>query len=48
MKALEEENIETQFYVIGRRIDWYINDLKAQVHKDRDMDNEISRQRATE
>ena len=52
--AFEGENIQTQYTVIGYRIDLYFHEYKLAIeidelgHNDRNIDYEIQRQRATE
>ena len=54
MNAFEGENMQTQYSVLGYRIDLYFQDYKHAVevdekgHKDRNIDHEIKRQKALE
>ena len=52
MDAFEGENMQTQYSVLGYRIDLYFHDYKLAIevdekgHKDRNIDHEIQRQKA--
>ena len=52
MDAFEEENMQTQYSVLGYEIDLYFHDYKLAIkvdekgHKDRNIDHEIKRQKA--
>ena len=52
--AFERENIQTQYHVLGYRIDLYFHEYKLAVevdelgHADRNINNEIERQKALE
>ena len=52
--AFERENIQTQYHVLGYRIDVYFHEYKLAVevdelgHADRNINNEIERQKALE
>ena len=54
MDAFEGENIQTQYSVLGYRIDLYFHDYKLAVevdekgHKDRNIDHDIKIQKALE
>ena len=54
MDAFEEENMQTQFSVLGYRIELYFHDYKPAIeldekgHKDRNIDHEIKRQKVLE
>ena len=54
MNALEEENMQTQYSVLGYRIDLYFHDYKLTVevdeksHEDINIDHETKRQKALE
>ena len=54
MDSFERENMQTQYSVLGYRIDFYFRDYKLVVkidekgHKDRNIDHEIKRQKALE
>ena len=53
MDVFEGENMQTQYIVLGYRIDLYFHDYKLAVddengHKDRNIDHEIQRQKAIE
>ena len=54
MDAFERENMQTQYNVLGYRIDLYFHDYKLvkevdeKGHKDRNVDNEIKRHKAIE
>ena len=54
MDAFEGENMQTQSSVLGYRIDLYLHNYKLAVevdeksHKDRNIDHEIKRQKASE
>ena len=54
MDALEGENMQTQYSVLGYRIDLYFHDYQLAIevdekgHKDRNIDHEIQRQKALE
>ena len=54
MDTFEGENMQTQYSVLGYRIDLYFHDSKLAMeideegHKDRNIDHEIKRQKATE
>ena len=51
MDVFEEENMQTQYRVLGYRIDLYFHDYKIalevdeKIHKDRNIDHEIQRQK---
>ena len=54
MGAFEGENMQTQYSVLGYRMDLYFHDYKLAIavdekgHKDRNIDHEIQRQKALE
>ena len=54
MDAFEGENMQTQYSVLGYKIDLYFHDYKLTIeidekgHKDRNIDHEIKRQKALE
>ena len=54
MEAFEGENVQTQYSVLGYRIDLYFHDYKFAIevdekgHRDRNVDHEIQRQKALE
>ena len=54
MDAFEGKNMQTQYSVLGSRIDLYFHDYKLAVevdekgHKDKNIDHEIQRQKALE
>ena len=54
MDAFEEENMQTQYSILGYRTDLYFHDYKLAIevdekgHKDRIIDHEIQRQKALE
>ena len=54
MDAFERENMQTQYNVLGYRIDIYFHDYKLAIevdekgHKDRSIDHEIKRQKDKE
>ena len=54
MDVFEEENMQTQYSVLGHKIDLYFHDHKLTVeidekgHKDRNINDEIQRQEALE
>ena len=54
MDVIEEENMQTQYSVLGYKIDLYFHDHKLVVeidekgHKDRNINDEIQRQKALE
>ena len=54
MDAFERENVQTQYSVLGYRIDLYFHDYKLAIkvdekcHEDRNIDHEIKRQKAIE
>ena len=54
MNAFEGENMQTQYSVLGYRIDLYFHDYKLAIeidgkgHKDRNVDHEIKIQKALE
>ena len=54
MDAFEEENMQTQYSVLGYRTDLYFYGYKLEIevdekdHKDRNIDHEIKRQKAIE
>ena len=54
MDAIEGENIQTQYSVLGYKFDLYFHDYKRVIevdekrHKDRNIDHEIKRQKALE
>ena len=54
MDAFEGENLQTQYSVLGYRIDLYFHDYKLAIevdekgHKDRNIDHEIQRPKALE
>ena len=54
MDAFEGENMQTQYSVLGYKIDLYFHDYKLAIevdekdHKDRNIDHEIKRQKALE
>ena len=54
MDAFERENMQTQYSVLGYRIDLYFHDYKLAIevcekgHEDRNIDHEIKRQKAIE
>ena len=54
MDAFERENMQTQYSVLGYRIELYFHDYKISIeidekgHKDKNIDHEIKRQKAIE
>ena len=54
MDSFEGENMQTQYSVLGYRIDFYFHDYKLvveideKVHKDRNIDHELQRKEAVE
>ena len=52
--AFEGENMQTQYSVLGKKIDFYFHEYKLAIevdeldHNDRDIDYEIQRQKAIE
>ena len=54
MDAFEGENMQTQYSVLGHRLDLYFHDYKLAIkvdekgHKDRNIDHKIKRQKAIE
>ena len=52
--AFEGENMQTQYSVLGQKIDFYFHEYKLAIevdqlgHNDRDIDYEIQRQKAIE
>ena len=54
MDIFEEENMQTQYSVLGYKIDLYFHDQKLAVkidgkgHKDKNINHEIQRQKALE
>ena len=54
MDAFEGGNMQTQYSVLGHRIDLYFHDYRLAIeidekgHKDRDTNDEIQRQKALE
>ena len=54
MDGFEGENMQTQYSVLGHKIDLYFHDYKLAIEvdekgrKDRNIDHEIKRQKATE
>ena len=54
MDEFEGENMQTQYSVLGSRVDLHFHDYKLAIevdekaHKDRNIDHEIQRQKALE